>query len=190
MLDGILRRQHHERLRQFVGVVVHGDLRFVHGFEQRRLRLRRRAVDFVRQDDVGENRAGLEIESLFDLIEYAGADHVRGQQVRSKLDALERAMEGIRDGLRQGGLAHAGNIFNQQVAFGQQGHERQTDDFVLAANHAGYRRLQLRDLICRGCGHWLKIPVASVTNEASVHGRLAQWLERSLHTREVQGSSP
>ena len=31
--------------------------RFLHGFEQRRLRLGRRTVDFVRKNDVRENRA-------------------------------------------------------------------------------------------------------------------------------------
>jgi len=56
----------------------------------------RRAIDFVRQYNVGENRARLEIESLLDLVEYAGANHVRRQQVRSKLDALERAVERVR----------------------------------------------------------------------------------------------
>ena len=141
MLDGILRGQHHERLRQLVGVVVHGHLRFVHGFEQRRLRLRRGAVDFVRQDDVGENRAGLEIKPLLDLVEDAGAHHVRGQQVRGELDPLERTVEGIRERLREGRLAHAGHVLDQQVAFGQQGHEREANHFVLAANHAGNRCL-------------------------------------------------
>ena len=190
MLDGILRGQHHERLRQLVRVVVHGHLRFVHGFQQRRLRLRRRAIDFVRQDDVGENRSGLEIESLLDLIEDAGAHHVGGQQVRSKLDALERAVEGVRQRLRQRRLAHARHVFDQQVALGEQCHDREADDFILAANHARNGILQLRDLVGRGCGHRLKIPVRFCYKRMSVHGRLAQWLERSPHTREVQGSSP
>ncbi len=35
MFDGILRREHEERLRQRMGMVVHRDLSFVHGFEER-----------------------------------------------------------------------------------------------------------------------------------------------------------
>ena len=141
MFDGVLRGQHHERLRELVGVVVHGHLRFVHGFEQRRLRLRRGAVDFVRQNDVGKNRAGLEIKPLLDLVEHAGAHHVGGKQVRGELDALEGTVEGIRQGLREGRLAHSGDVFNQQMAFGQQGHKREADHLVLAANYAGNRGL-------------------------------------------------
>ncbi len=132
-------------------VVVHGHLGFIHGFQQCRLRLRRGAVDFVRQNDVGENRAGLEIESLLDLIEDAGAYHIGGQQVRSKLDPLERAMKGIRQRLRQRRLAHARNIFDEEVALCQQRHDRQAYDFVLSANDTRNRTLQLRDLV----GWWL-----------------------------------
>ena len=39
-----------------------GDLLLLHRFEQRGLRLRRRAVDFVGQDDVGEDRPRQEPE--------------------------------------------------------------------------------------------------------------------------------
>ena len=64
MLDGILRGEHEKRLRQRMRVIVDGDLRFVHRFEQRGLRLRRGAIDFVGQHDVGEHRPGLEFEFL------------------------------------------------------------------------------------------------------------------------------
>ncbi len=141
VLDGILRGQHHEWLGQLVGVIVNGDLRFVHGFQQRRLRFWRGAIDFVRQDDVGENRAGLKVKALFDLVEYAGSHHVGRQQVRGELDALERAVKRIGNGLREGGFAYAGHIFNQQMAFGQQGDQSEANHFVLAANHAGYGSL-------------------------------------------------
>ena len=143
VLDGILRGQHHEGLRQRVGVGVHGDLGLVHGLQQRRLRFRRGAVDLVGQDDVGEDRAGLELELLLDLVEDADAHHVAGQHVRSELDALEGAVERMRQGLRQRGLAHAGHVFDQQMAARQQGDQRQLDGFVLAANHAREWRLAI-----------------------------------------------
>src|SRR5713101_474949 len=60
MLDGILRGDHEKRLRKRESLAVHGDLRFVHGFEKRGLRARGGAVDFVSENDVGENRAGAE----------------------------------------------------------------------------------------------------------------------------------
>ena len=130
-------------LRQRVRVVVHGDLRFVHRFEQRGLRFRRGAVDFVGDDDVGEDRAGLEFEFLRGGIEDADADHVARQHVRGELNALERAVEGAREGLRQRGLADAGHVFDQQVAARQQRRERQLDDVFLALDDAGNRALKL-----------------------------------------------
>ena len=62
-------------------LAVDGDLRFVHGFEQGGLRLRRGAVDLVGQQDVGEDGAGLEFELLLDGIVDADADDVAGQHV-------------------------------------------------------------------------------------------------------------
>ena len=81
-------------------------------------------------------------------------------------------------GLRQRRLAHAGHIFDEQVALGEQRHDREADDFILSANDTRNRILQLRDLVGRGCGHWLKIPGASVTNEPRVRAVLAARLEK------------
>ena len=56
LLDRVLRRQHQERRLQLKRLPSRRDLVFLHGFEHRRLRLRRGAVDLVRQHDVGEHR--------------------------------------------------------------------------------------------------------------------------------------
>ena len=117
-------------------MVIDGDLRFVHGFEQRRLRFRRGAVDFVGQNDVGENRAGLELELLVDLVVDADADHVARQHVGGKLHAVKRAVKRVRQGLGQRGFADAGHIFDQQVAAAEQRDQCEADGFILAANHA------------------------------------------------------
>src|SRR3712207_7824265 len=50
-------------------------------FEEGRLGLRRRAVDLVGEDDVGEDGAGLELEGAGVLVVDGEADHVRGHQV-------------------------------------------------------------------------------------------------------------
>ena len=63
VLDGILRGHHHERPRQRVGAVVHRDLVFIHGFQQRALGLGRGAVDFIGQHDVGKDGSRDEIQS-------------------------------------------------------------------------------------------------------------------------------
>ena len=79
---------------------------------------------------------GLNSKFLRRRIENADADHVARQQVRSELDALKRAVERTRQRLRQRRLAHAGNVFNQQVAARQQRGQRQLDDVVLALHDA------------------------------------------------------
>ena len=59
LLDRILRRQDQERIGQMVGVVAERHLAFLHRFEQRALHLGRRAIDFIGQNEIGENRAVL-----------------------------------------------------------------------------------------------------------------------------------
>ena len=60
LLDRILRRQHEQRPIELMAHAADRDLILLHRLEQRRLRLRRRAIDLVGQDDVGEDRAGHE----------------------------------------------------------------------------------------------------------------------------------
>ncbi len=62
LLDRVLRGEHEERVGQLVAHAAHGDLPLLHRFQQRGLRLGRRAVDFVGQDHVGEQRALEEAE--------------------------------------------------------------------------------------------------------------------------------
>ena len=55
-LDRILRRQDEERPIQRIAFAPNRDLPFLHRLEQCRLGLRRRSVDFVREDEVREKR--------------------------------------------------------------------------------------------------------------------------------------
>ena len=136
MLDGILRGDDQERLRQRHGFAVDGDLRFVHGFEQRGLRARRGAIDFVGENDVGENRSGAKFKfARFGVVD-ADAEHVAGQQVGSELDALKAAMKRFGEGLGERGFADAGNVFDQQVAARQERDQRELDGFFFAINRA------------------------------------------------------
>src|SRR5690606_20251667 len=49
--------------RQRVSCAIRRDLPFLHRFEQRALRLRRRAVDLVREHELREQRAFMELEA-------------------------------------------------------------------------------------------------------------------------------
>ena len=86
-LERVLRRQHEERVRQLIRLPADGDVLLLHCFEQRRLRLRRRPVDFVRQHDVPEDRAALELElpaAVVRVQDDVRADQVRGHEVRGE----------------------------------------------------------------------------------------------------------
>ena len=64
-LNGILRRQHREVVGQRIARAIDGDLPFLHRFEQRRLRARRGAIDFVHQQQVGEHRPAMQSEKCW-----------------------------------------------------------------------------------------------------------------------------
>ena len=82
-LDGVLGRDHHERLLEHVGRVVDGDLALLHGLEQGGLGLGGGPVDLVADHDVGEDAAGPELELAGVLVEDRDAGDVGGQQVRA-----------------------------------------------------------------------------------------------------------
>ena len=100
MLHRVLRGHHHERLLQRIGVTLNGHLHFVHGLEQRRLRLRRSSVDLVRQKEIGEDRALLELEVLRMRVVYGYAQNVARQHVAGELQAVKTAMHRARQRLR------------------------------------------------------------------------------------------
>ena len=62
VLDWVLSREHDERLRQLHRLALEGDLVFLHRFEQRRLGLRRGAIDLVGQDDAGKQRSPAQLD--------------------------------------------------------------------------------------------------------------------------------
>jgi len=164
MLDGVLRGDYQEGLRERKRASVDGDLGLVHGFEKSRLRARSSAVDFVGEDDVGEDGSGAEFKLTGFGIVDADAEDVGGEQVGSELDALKGTVKRLGQGLRQGRFAGAGHIFDEQVTAREKGDEGELDDLFLAENGARDGAVQLRDHL-RGCGrHWLKTQSLPVTN--------------------------
>ena len=93
LLDGVLRGQHEERVGQVERLPAGGHLVFLHRLEQGGLGLGRGAVDFVGQQQVGENRPLQELKSpaagIRVFLEHVGAGDVRGHQVRRELDSPE-----------------------------------------------------------------------------------------------------
>ena len=92
----------------------------LHGFEQGGLGLGRRAVDFVGQDHVGEDRPRQERElaaaGVAGLLEDLGAGDVGRHQVGRELDALEGQVQDLGHGADQQRLGQAGHADEQAVA--------------------------------------------------------------------------
>jgi hypothetical protein len=132
LVRGILRRDHEERLGQGTRLALGRDLPLFHRFEQRRLRLRARAVHLVREHQLGEDRSGMEAELPGRGLEHRDAEDVGRQQVRGELHALEAQAENPRDRERERGLADPGNVFDQQVPAREQAREREANLVGLA----------------------------------------------------------
>ena len=71
---------------------VDRDAALLHHLEQRGLGLGARAVDLVGEHDVGEDRAGVELERALLLVVHRDAGDVAGEQVGGELDARVRAL--------------------------------------------------------------------------------------------------
>ena len=134
-LDRVLRREDVERLFELVGAALDGDAVFLHGFQQCGLRLGRRAVDFVGQHDVGENRSRREHHLAAAgggvFLDDVGAGDVRGHQVGCELDARELQVQHARHGVDQQRLRQAGHADDQAVATDEQRQQHLVDHLVL-----------------------------------------------------------
>ena len=113
---------HHGNWLPGQAVRLPGDrhLPLFHRLQQRRLRLRGGAVDFVNQDDLREHRAGPELEVRGLLVEHRNAGDITWKQVGSELQTPEAGAHRTGDALGEGGLANPGHVLNEQMALAQQ----------------------------------------------------------------------
>ena len=114
-----------------------GHLPLLHRLEQGALHLGGRAVDFVGQQQVGEDRAAVRRERALLGLEDHGADDVAGQQVGRELDALELHAQRLAERLDEERLGEAGHALEQHVAVGEQGDQQALDDDILADDGLG-----------------------------------------------------
>ena len=115
---------------------AHGHLPLLHGFQKRGLRFGRRAVDFVGQDDVGEQRpfqeAELAVAAGAVLHDHVRAGDVRRRQVGRELDAAEAQVERAAQGADHQRLGQARHAFQQAVPAAEEADEQFLDDRRLA----------------------------------------------------------
>ena len=143
LFQRVLGGEHMERLRQ--GVILTGDRNamFLHRLQQRRLGARAGAVDFVRHQQLAEDRPFDEPEGAppaIAFLEDFGAQYVGRHQVRRALDPFGVQAKHDRQRLDQLGLGQARHADQQHMAAGQQRDQGLLDHFALAeyyAFHAG-----------------------------------------------------
>ena len=132
LLDRVLRGEHEERLGQLVGGLANRDLTLLHRLEERALHLRRRAVDFVREQHVREHGALLRRE----LARLRGVDerahHVRRQQVRRERDAFEVKAKRLRERVHAQRLREARHALKQDVAVRDEREDKPVDQLFLS----------------------------------------------------------
>ena len=99
-LDRVLRRENVKWLFEDVSFAFDRDRSFLHGFEQRGLRLWRRSVDFVGENDVREDWSLHKHARPFPccpiFLDHLRAGDVGRHQVGRELDALEVEMQNLR----------------------------------------------------------------------------------------------
>ena len=111
---------------------VHAYRRLVHRLQKRRLRPRRRPVDFVGQDDVRKDRPALELERPRLRVVHRHPDDVRRQHVRRELQPVERQVQTLGQHPRQHCLANPRHVIDQQVPPAHQPHQHPRHHFRLA----------------------------------------------------------
>jgi hypothetical protein len=129
-----LRRENEERFLELVSLVADGDLFFLHGFEQRALHLGGRAVDFIGEDEVGENRAFARAEAAGLRIVNLRADDVGGQHVRRELQARKFHADARGHGFHRQSFGKPRHAFEEDVAVGQQADDEAFGQIILADN--------------------------------------------------------
>jgi hypothetical protein len=134
--DRVLRGDHEERRLELVGLAANRDFAFLHSLQQGGLRFRRRAVDFVGQEEVREHWPLHERDAVLAgglvLFHDVRAGDVSGHQVGRELDAAELHFQ--RAGQRAGHqrFAQARHAEHQDVPATQEADQERVDDLVLA----------------------------------------------------------
>ena len=117
VLDRVLGRDHEEGIRKRSRDAVARDLPLGHRLEERRLRLRDRAVDLVDEHDVREHRAGPELEVASALVEHREARDVGRLEIGRALDSPgARALDRLCERASEHGLRGSRDVFEQDVA--------------------------------------------------------------------------
>jgi hypothetical protein len=119
--------------------VLSANRALLHGFQQRGLCFRRRAVDLVGQDQVVKDGPRLEPQRAIALLfmKNIGARDVRRQKIRRELYAAERKIERLRERRDEQRLRQTRHTHEQRVTSCDQRHEHRFDHRLLPHHHLG-----------------------------------------------------
>ena len=103
-----------------ISLCADGHFVLLHGLQHRRLRFGRRAVDFVRQDQIGKNRTRQELKPPLAtgrvLLDNVRAGDVRRHEVGGELDSAEGKVQRPGQATDQQRLGQPRHPHNQGVA--------------------------------------------------------------------------
>ncbi len=133
-LDRVLGGEDDKRGRQRVRLAVDRHPTFLHGFQKRRLRFGRGAIDFVGKQDVDEDGALPKLELCRLGIEHAGPDDIARHQVRGELDTSIVECERLGERPHQERLCDPGDAFEQHVSIREHRHQRLLHGLLLACD--------------------------------------------------------
>src|SRR5207248_2325549 len=122
--DGVLGGEHGEVRGETIALAIDGDGALLHGLEQRRLRFGGGAVNFIGQQERGEEGAFEQRKLIALEVEYVVAGDIGGHEVGSELDALELGAEHGRQGAGEQGFSEARYAFYERVLIAQDDYQR------------------------------------------------------------------
>jgi len=132
LLDRVLRRDDHEAVAERQALAIDRDGSLLHRLEQRGLGLGRGAVDLVREQQFGKDRAARHGEGRGLEVEQVRPDDVAGHEIGGELNAPEFEPDSAREGARERGLGGARRAFEQDVAARQHRDQHEVDGRLLA----------------------------------------------------------
>ena len=130
--DRILRRKNREIAGERVTRAIDRHLPLFHRFEQRGLRPRRCPIDFVDEQQIGEDRPAMQRKLTGGHIEHVRAHHVRRHQIGGALHALKSEAADARERFHRQRFCQAGHAFHQRVAAADEHEKHLVDHFPLA----------------------------------------------------------
>ena len=150
--DGVLGGEDEEGVWEVVASAEDGDASFLHGFEESALGFGARSVDFVGEDEVGEDGAGLEDEgaAFGGFAEDWVAGDVAWEEIGGELDATGGEAEGLGETFDEFGFAEAGEALEEKVAAGEETSEGEGDQFFFAEEDGFEGAAQPRQRFCGG----------------------------------------